>query len=264
MAQRRPWIKRKVGQARLWVWMPYEGGSNREWILGELSRRVRPEWNKQARRWEIARRHLWVLAEAMAQRFGEVDLFMEFSETEKCDRRCQEATETDVSECVCSCFGKYHGGFGDPRADWKLVGATTLVASGPLQVKHMVIRRPLAPGPDNAFTSQPLPQQPAVSTQLLHDVPEPSASGASTATGSTDVGRDGEGSERAAEPPPVQPVGRAAEAERLPAGCGIAMFLTTVIVSAIFALAVHGLFWMGAALAILFAVAFGAERIGLL
>lgn len=130
----------KAGQRRFWAWMPYGDGTNRAWILGELGQRIRPDWNKQQRRWEIAREHLWVLTEAMADRFGEVDLYMEFSNTERCDARCENAVSTDVSECVCSCGGDYHGGRGE-RRDWKLSGATTLISTGDTKERHIVIRR---------------------------------------------------------------------------------------------------------------------------
>ncbi|MCB5910375.1 hypothetical protein [Streptomyces pinistramenti] len=131
----RPWVRRNVGEQRLWVWMPYQGGSNRRWILEELGARVRPEWNKPAGRWEIARPHLCVLTGALAERFGEVDVYLQFAATERCDTRCQEAQGDD---CTCSCMGENHGGAAYWRT-WLLVGDTTLV-DGARRERHLRIQ----------------------------------------------------------------------------------------------------------------------------
>ncbi|MEV0712783.1 hypothetical protein AB0I48_35040 [Nocardia aurea] len=248
MARQRAWIRRKASQTRLWAWMPYEGGSNRDWILGELGRRIRPEWNKTERRWEIARKHLWVLTEAMADRFGEVELYLEFSKTELCDSRCQNAQSTDVSECVCSCLGDYHGGRG-ARRDWKLSGATTLVSNGPFQERYMLIRRtePVTEN-DRPPSEHPLPEQPPeVSTiPTAPDPPSPTPA----IVGATDRPRQ--------VAPTARPTGPPAR-EELPLGCGVSMLLTAVAIPAILAIAVHGLFWIGVALVLFIAVLVGAE-----
>jgi hypothetical protein len=69
---RRPWVRRNVGEQRLWVWMPYQEGSNRRWILEELGERIRPEWNNTMTpgRWEIARPHLRTIISALAERLS--------------------------------------------------------------------------------------------------------------------------------------------------------------------------------------------------
>ncbi|MFE3758863.1 hypothetical protein ACFXO9_31555 [Nocardia tengchongensis] len=78
MASQRPWVVRKANQTRLWAWMPFGDGNNRIWLKSELGR-IQPEWNEPEQRWEIARKHLWVLTEALAEKFGEVELTLEFS-----------------------------------------------------------------------------------------------------------------------------------------------------------------------------------------
>lgn len=126
-----PRIRRVLGDPRLWLWMPYGDGTNRRWLHQHLGRRIRPEWNKDGRRWEIARTHLLDLVVALAERFGEVDVFLEHSLTQVCDKRCREAVGDD---CECSCAGEHHGGgswFG-----WAEVGETTLVRPG-VGVKHV-------------------------------------------------------------------------------------------------------------------------------
>ena len=103
--------------------MPYEGGSNRAWLLASLGQRIRPEWNADQRQWEIARPHLQTLLEAMVGRFDVVNVYLVFSSTERCDVRCREATGDD---CECSCRGEHHGG-GTAIRPWRLVGEYTLI-----------------------------------------------------------------------------------------------------------------------------------------
>ena len=74
---------------------------------------------------------------ALAERFGEVDVLLEYSTTQKCDRRCREAEGDD---CECSCLGEHHAG-GMYMHGWIEVGETTLIQPG-RQLRHMrVVRR---------------------------------------------------------------------------------------------------------------------------
>ncbi|WP_280447737.1 hypothetical protein [Nocardia cyriacigeorgica] len=134
------------------------------------------EWNKAEGRWEIARRHLWVLTDAMADRFGEVDLFVQFSTTELCDTRCKNANPATVHDCVCACLGENHGGRGKPR-DWQLSGATTLVSHGPIKARYKLIRRGeprLVPITDETTQhQQPEPAPPSQPAQAPAVAPEP-------------------------------------------------------------------------------------------
>ncbi|WP_156960975.1 hypothetical protein [Kocuria marina] len=93
---------------------------------------IRPTWVKAAEGeegwkgyWTISRDHLIPVAEAVAIRDGKVLIEMHYSQTEKCDLRCQNATGDD---CTCSCEGKNHGQA--EHASWKQVGETTLVRGG--------------------------------------------------------------------------------------------------------------------------------------
>lgn len=137
MVQRRPWVKRKHGEIRLWAWMPFDP-ANRVWIKDELGARIQPEWNRAHKRWEIARPHMWILAESLADRFGEVEVYLEFSDSDRCDTRCQDANPATVDDCVCSCLGRYHGGRGEPR-DWKAAGATTLHTRGGITTRYLLL-----------------------------------------------------------------------------------------------------------------------------
>jgi hypothetical protein len=116
--------------------MPYEP-DNRLWLKEALGERIRPTWNREEQRWEIARQHLRTVVERLAERWGEVDVILEFREAERCDTRCRDAQGDD---CVCSCLGDNHGGAAYWK-NWIEMGDTTLVSSGVLQRTRRVIRR---------------------------------------------------------------------------------------------------------------------------
>jgi hypothetical protein len=70
------------------------------------------------------------LLEALVERYGKVEVWLEFSLTQKCDKRCRDA---HGDECVCSCLGMNHGGIWGRR--WFEVGETTLISP---EVKRIV------------------------------------------------------------------------------------------------------------------------------
>ncbi|MFH9939459.1 hypothetical protein ACH4OT_09055 [Streptomyces murinus] len=115
--------------------MPYKVG-NRAWLHDALGDRIRPDWNNTVvpNRWEIAKPHLQLLTESLARAFGEVDVYLEFSTTERCDRNCQQAERDD---CTCSCRGEHRGG-GTFWTFWQLVGEDTLVGPVGRVERHYV------------------------------------------------------------------------------------------------------------------------------
>ncbi|WP_412079058.1 hypothetical protein ACLF6K_37575 [Streptomyces xanthophaeus] len=131
----RPWVRRNIGETRLWMSMPYKKG-NRWWIHDALGDRMRPRWNPDQKRWEIAKVHLRPLIEALAERFDEVDVYLQFSLLERCHHKCQTAAGDD---CTCSCMGENHQG----AAYWKRwidVGDDILV-SAERRERHFLVRR---------------------------------------------------------------------------------------------------------------------------
>lgn len=86
--------------------MPYDGGSNRGWLHEHLGHRIQPEHRGKGV-WAIARPHLRYLVEGLAERFGHVDVVLDFRQSERCDTRCQRARG---DECTCSCLGENHRG----------------------------------------------------------------------------------------------------------------------------------------------------------
>ncbi len=122
-----------TGRLRLWR-LPYQDGSNRGWLKDQLGDRIRPDWVQgHPGHWEIARTHLLPLLEALVGRYGQVEVWLEFSLTQKCDKRCRDAVG---EECVCSCLGTNHGGIWGRR--WFEVGDTTLISPEVQRVRGVV------------------------------------------------------------------------------------------------------------------------------
>lgn len=135
-----------AGQSPYGVWRPLEGRlvikmpystTNRSWLKEVLGARIRPEWNKELKRWEIARNHFGPVIEALADRLGKIDVYMDFRQVERCDTRCRNARGR---ECTCSCLGKHHGK-GVTR-DWRIVSDqhTMLQSSGTIR-RHILVGR---------------------------------------------------------------------------------------------------------------------------
>jgi len=125
--------RRVTGRLRLWR-LPYQGGGNRWWLKEQLGDRIRPNWVQgNPGHWEIARAHLLPLLAALVRRYGQVEVWLEFSLTQKCDKRCRDALG---DECVCSCLGMNHGGIWHRR--WFEVGDTTLISPEIRQVRGIV------------------------------------------------------------------------------------------------------------------------------
>jgi hypothetical protein len=116
--------------------MPYApNGGNRAWLKETLGERIRPEWDKPNQCWWVARAHFGPVVEALADRLGRIDVYMDFRTVERCDSNCKRARHR---ECTCECLGKHHGAGGMTHG-WKLVGDTTEVKAGELTQRHVIV-----------------------------------------------------------------------------------------------------------------------------
>lgn len=122
-------------EGRLVIKMPY-AKTNREWLKAVLGSRIRPDWNREKKRWEVARNHFGPVVEALADRLGRIDVWMDFRQVERCDARCRNARSR---ECTCSCLGKHHGQ--GVEFGWKVVGDTHMVRSTGTIRRHIVVER---------------------------------------------------------------------------------------------------------------------------
>ena len=91
------------------VFMPYGGDETRRWLRDVTeSPRLKARWEFQSpAHWVVGRDHLAAIAFGLAERFGSVDLEMDYRHVEKCGTKCQHATSMD---CTCACLGTTHGG----------------------------------------------------------------------------------------------------------------------------------------------------------
>ncbi|MFD4444383.1 hypothetical protein ACFWPK_31870 [Nocardia sp. NPDC058519] len=241
----RPRIERKPGELRLWVTMPYDPTKpNRGWMQEVLGGRKDLVWNKEMKRWEVARDHLKTLIAALAERFGEVEVLLEYNTTEQCTPSCKKAT-IPVWECTCKCLGEYHGGRGEQR-DWIPVGPHRLISKTEKLV-HFVVCRGDMPAPAPAA---PVRTSTLVPPSSL--VTPPTRPPATTAqpTPSTPVPTPPSPAPTAAPAPPG-----ADSREELPPGCGIVMFAFAVAVFSLLALGISPWFWIGSVLTVLVGLA---------
>lgn len=129
-----PQVFRPVS-GRIQVRLPYSN-DNRQWLKDALGAGIRPTWEKEKRYWTLARGHLVVLVQELVERYGVVEVALDYSTSEQCDTRCQKAQGLD---CTCSCLGANHGGAQGIQR-WTQVGETTLVSSNRRRVIRMVTR----------------------------------------------------------------------------------------------------------------------------
>jgi hypothetical protein len=94
------------------VYLPYRK-DNREWLRededGETHGRRKPKWHSGEKCWEVPQNWRGEVTRKCVERFGGVVVISEGnSEVEKCAPACWNAVN-DVTECVCSCGGWWHG-----------------------------------------------------------------------------------------------------------------------------------------------------------
>lgn len=118
---------------RVVIKMPYAKG-NRAWLKETLGDRIRPDFRKPPPRWEVARIHFAPVVQALANRLGRIDVYVDFRTAEQCDTRCRNARG---QECTCSCLGRQHGR--GITYGWNLVGDTTMVQSSGTVRRHLVV-----------------------------------------------------------------------------------------------------------------------------
>ena len=92
------------------VFVPYgDGDSTREWfrtVTNAPAMKLRWEHSAPAH-WVVGRDRLVTVAFAIVEKFGYVDLHMDYRLSEKCGLKCKTSVNPN---CTCSCLGATHGG----------------------------------------------------------------------------------------------------------------------------------------------------------
>jgi len=87
-----------------------DGATDKRWFRDATGRPqlpIRRTLNPRAFEWAASREGLRAVTDALAGRFGEVDLFMEYSLRQSCGAHCGAAINP---HCTCSCLGIQHAG----------------------------------------------------------------------------------------------------------------------------------------------------------
>jgi hypothetical protein len=106
-----------TGKSPLLVKLPF-AEDNREWLRGE--KRNKPKWQPRDKFWEVP--YSWrgdVIRRAIDRYGAAIVIKRSTSTAEKCAPACWNATN-DVTECVCSCGGLYHGTHANPGGFYEI------------------------------------------------------------------------------------------------------------------------------------------------
>jgi hypothetical protein len=133
VTERLPWVLRPV-DGRIGCKMPADDGENQTWLhvhLGESSRLATDARGVFA----TSRDRLLHLVRGLSERFGQVDVFLDYRGTDRCGQGCRDAADDD---CVCSCLGQNHGG----AQFWRRcpeVGQVVPVGRSEVRRRHILI-----------------------------------------------------------------------------------------------------------------------------
>ena len=99
------------GNQRAEFYLPWRGsaGRNFEWIKTVCGKLTRPQYDKEKRRFMIARAHTDLVLEALLEEYScvKVDHYG-FAKT-TCVEQCWNANPENFLQCECSCAGQNHG-----------------------------------------------------------------------------------------------------------------------------------------------------------
>jgi hypothetical protein len=112
--------------ARVRLRLPYGDRAWRSWLKFHCGEQTRPDFERAATVWTVARPHFRAVMHALARQYGAVPVTTEHDTTEHCTLACQNAQKVPVEECQCVCGGQHHGR--DGSADWANVVGDLLVS----------------------------------------------------------------------------------------------------------------------------------------
>jgi hypothetical protein len=146
MSTARVWRPTSVG-GRIAVAVPYSKGT-RLWLREVCGPGTRPEFDRERKVWTVARPHFRRIVEALASRYGIVDVYVDHTVRSVCGKLCREAEGDD---CTCSCLGDNHGAH-SWRREWHQVDEHWLIRNEKMRRHYRVIAEqvgaaPLVPSP---------------------------------------------------------------------------------------------------------------------
>jgi hypothetical protein len=146
MSTARVWRPTSAG-GRIAVAVPYSKGT-RLWLREVCGPGTRPEFDRERKVWTVARPHFRRIVEALASRYGVVDVYVDHTVRSTCGKLCREAEGDD---CTCSCLGDNHGAH-SWRREWHQVDEHWLIRNEKMRRRYRVTAEqvgaaPLVPSP---------------------------------------------------------------------------------------------------------------------
>jgi len=145
-ASARVWRPTPAG-GRIAVAVPYVEGT-RMWLRAACGPGTRPEFDRTRKVWLVARPHFRRVVEALALRYGTVDVYVDHTVRSACGKLCREAAGDD---CTCACLGDNHGSH-SWRREWHQVDEHWLIRNEKVRRRYRVTAEqvsvsPLVPSP---------------------------------------------------------------------------------------------------------------------
>lgn len=124
LAQTSTPVAMRLGKGhKLLVKLPY-ALDNRHWL--QAGRRTSPNWEPEAKHWELPQSWFNDLVNRTLDRYGKVYVVQPYREQEVCAPACWNAVG---HECQCSCMGARHGS--GASGGWFIASDTFAVRWGP-------------------------------------------------------------------------------------------------------------------------------------
>ncbi|MGR4009867.1 hypothetical protein [Leucobacter sp. 1207-22] len=97
--------------ARAAIELPWRGSprANFDWLKDVCGKRTRPEYDRQSKRFLVARPHTRHVLDALVDEYGEVLVHQFGYAATTCVEACWDANPDNVIDCVCGCAGLNHG-----------------------------------------------------------------------------------------------------------------------------------------------------------
>lgn len=94
--------------------LPYRGNphANYDWLKQVCGDLTRPVYDRQSKRFQVARTHVGHVLEALVEEFSTVHVSIYGNTRTTCVERCWNAKLEAITDCECGCAGANHGSRG--------------------------------------------------------------------------------------------------------------------------------------------------------
>lgn len=98
-------------KSRAEIYLPWRGNprANFEWLRCVCGDRTRPEYDRQSKRFYVARGHIQHIIQALVEEYGSVKVTQYGYRSTTCVQQCWNANPNSYLQCECGCAGRNHG-----------------------------------------------------------------------------------------------------------------------------------------------------------